>query len=124
MQIVLTASEMAEIDRTTIEQIKIPGIVLMENAGRGVVTEIENFLSEVAEKQVVIFCGKGNNGGDGYVIARHLYNQGARVAVFLAAEKQNIKGDALINLKILENMGIKVSGFFHWIRFHRFLISI
>lgn len=112
MQMVVTASEMAEMDRTTIEQIKIPGIVLMENAGRGVVTEIENFLSEVAEKQIVIFCGKGNNGGDGYVIARHLYNQGARVAVLLAGEKQKIKGDALINLKILENMGIKVSEVF------------
>ena len=112
MQIVLNASEMAAIDRTAIEEIKIPGIVLMENAGRGVVDEIENFLGEVAEKQILIFCGKGNNGGDGYVIARHLYNQGANVAVFLAGEKEKIKGDAQINLKILENMGLEVHEIF------------
>jgi hydroxyethylthiazole kinase-like uncharacterized protein yjeF len=109
MQIVLNAAEMAQIDRTTIEEIQIPGVVLMENAGRGVVTEIVNFLGNVTGKQILIFCGKGNNGGDGYVIARHLYNQGARVAVFLAGEKDKIKGDALINLKILENMGIEIN---------------
>jgi hydroxyethylthiazole kinase-like uncharacterized protein yjeF len=108
MQIVLNASEMAQIDRTTIEDVKIPGVVLMENAGRGVVEEIERFLGDVVDKQIVIFCGRGNNGGDGYVIARHLCNRGANVAVFLAGEKGKIKGDALINLKILENMEIEV----------------
>jgi hydroxyethylthiazole kinase-like uncharacterized protein yjeF len=107
MQIVLNASEMAQVDRTTIEDIQIPGVVLMENAGCGVVEEIERFLGDVFDKQFVIFCGKGNNGGDGYVIARHLYNRGAKVAVLLAGEKEKIKGDALINLKILENMAIE-----------------
>jgi len=108
MQIVLNASEMAEIDRTTIENVGIPGVVLMENAGRGIVEEIENFLEEIVDKQIVIFCGKGNNGGDGYVIARHLTNHGANVAVFLAGKKEAIKGDARINLKVLENMGVTV----------------
>ncbi len=108
MQIVLNAAEMAEVDRTTIEEIQIPGVVLMENAGRGIVTEIENFLGDVAGKRILIFCGKGNNGGDGYVIARHLYNEGAHVAVFLADEKSKIKGDALVNLKILEKMEIEI----------------
>ena len=107
MQIVLNASEMSQVDRTTIDELQIPGVVLMENAGCGVVEEIEIILGDVFDKQVVIFCGKGNNGGDGYVIARHLYNRGAKVAVFLAGEKEKIKGDALINLKILENMGIE-----------------
>jgi len=99
---------MAQIDRTTIEEVQIPGVVLMENAGIGVVDEIENFLGDVIDKQIVIFCGKGNNGGDGYVIARHLHNRGAHVAVFLAGKKEAIKGDAFINLKILENMGLDV----------------
>lgn len=109
MQIVLNAAEMATIDRTTIEKIQIPGVVLMENAGLGVVEEIEEFLEDVTGKQIVIFCGKGNNGGDGYVIARHLYHRGADVAVFLAGDKKAIKGDALINLRILDNMGIEVT---------------
>ena len=64
MQIVLNASEMAQIDRTTIENVGIAGVVLMENAGRGIVEEIENFLEDIVGQQVAIFCGKGNNGGD------------------------------------------------------------
>ena len=109
MQIVLNAAEMAKIDRTAIDKTQIPGVVLMENAGRGGVEEIDFFLEDVTGKQIVIFCGKGNNGGDGYVIARHLYNRGADVAVFLAGKKEAITGDALINLIILENMGIEVT---------------
>ena len=108
MKIVLNAAEMVQIDRTTIDNIQIPGVVLMENAGCGVVEEIERLLGNVIDKQVVIFCGKGNNGGDGYVIARHLYNRGAKVAVFLAGEKDKTKGDAFINLRILEKMGIEI----------------
>lgn len=108
MKIVVTSSEMVEIDRVSIEEMQIPGVVLMENAGTGVVAEIERRLGDLAEKQALIFCGKGNNGGDGYVIARHLYNRGAQVAVFLAGKKEMIKGDALTNLKILANMGIAV----------------
>lgn len=108
MQIVLTASQMGKVDRTTIETIKIPGVVLMENAGQGVVREIEHLLGRVSEKHVLIFCGKGNNGGDGYVIARHLFNHGADVTVFLAGKKEAIKGDAKINLTILEKMGLDV----------------
>lgn len=108
MEFVLNANEMAQIDRFTIEEIKIPGVVLMENAGRGVVEEIEIFLGDVVDKHILIFCGKGNNGGDGYVIARHLNNRGAKVDIFLASKKEAIKGDALINLKILENMGLDI----------------
>ncbi len=108
MQIVLTASQMGKVDRTTIDTIKIPGVVLMENAGQGVVREIESLLGQVSEKHVLIFCGKGNNGGDGYVIARHLFNHGADVTVFLAGKKEAIKGDAKINLTILENMELDV----------------
>ncbi len=108
MQMVFNAAEMAAIDRTTIEQYQIPGVVLMENAGRAVALEIEKFLGSVAGKHIVIFCGKGNNGGDGYVIARHLANRQACVSVFLAGEKSQVKGDALVNLTILDRMAIPV----------------
>ena len=108
MQIVLTASQMAQVDRTTIDTVQIPGVVLMENAGKGVVQEIEDLLGDFKKKHVLIFCGKGNNGGDGYVIARRLHNHGAEVVVFLAGKKEAIKGDAKINLTILENLGIDV----------------
>ncbi|MDZ7333065.1 MAG: NAD(P)H-hydrate dehydratase [candidate division KSB1 bacterium] len=108
MKIVLNATEMAAIDRTTIEEYQIPGVVLMENAGRAVFIEIEKYLGTVIGKHIVIFCGKGNNGGDGYVIARHLANRGARLSVFLAGAKNQVRGDALVNLTILNRMGIHV----------------
>lgn len=108
MQIVLTAAQMAKVDRTTIDDVKIPGVVLMENAGQGVVREIVELLEDAHGKTILVFCGKGNNGGDGYVIARHLHNFGAEVSVFLAGKKDAIKGDAKINLTILENMGMDV----------------
>ncbi|MDZ7262482.1 MAG: NAD(P)H-hydrate dehydratase, partial [candidate division KSB1 bacterium] len=88
--------------------IGIPGIGLMENSVLQVVAAIKEYLGEVAGKRILIFCGRGNNGGDGYVVARHLYNQGARVEVYLAGQKDKVKGDALTNLKILEAMGLPV----------------
>ncbi len=109
MKMVVTAAEMAQLDRGAIEGMQIPGVVLMENAGAGVARQIEQFLGGLAQRELVIFCGKGNNGGDGFVIARHVVNRGARVNVFLAGKKEAVKGDALINLKILENMGIAVT---------------
>jgi len=108
VHIVLTASRMAQVDRTTIHTVQIPGIVLMENAGQSVVREIIALLGSIENKHVAVFCGKGNNGGDGYVIARHLHNVGAAVWVFLAGTKSAIQGDAKINLTILENMGIEI----------------
>jgi hydroxyethylthiazole kinase-like uncharacterized protein yjeF len=100
---VCTAAQMREIDRTAIEDYGVPGVVLMEIAGRGVVGVISK-LREVEGLRVVILCGSGNNGGDGYVVARHLVARGARVKVYLVAARDKIKGDALINLKILEKM--------------------
>ncbi len=109
MQRIVTASEMAKMDKKTIDEIGIPGIVLMEIAGRGVIDEINNLLKQVRSKNMLIFCGKGNNGGDGYVIARLLKNAGARVTVILAGKKENIRGDALINLNVLENLNIGIN---------------
>ncbi len=104
MKAVVTAKEMAELDQFTISELGIPGIVLMENAGRGITKIALEMLQYPAGKHVVIFCGAGNNGGDGYVVARHLLNHGAIVSVYVLTDREKIKGDALINLKILENL--------------------
>lgn len=100
------AAEMREIDRIAIEDYKIPGTVLMENAGVAVVRYLESVMEPLSERKFCILAGKGNNGGDGYVIARHLANQGAKVKVFLLGEKEAVSGDARVNLDIIDKMGI------------------
>ena len=106
----LGRDEVREIDRKAIEEYEIPGIILMENAGRNVVEEIMKMLSGTDSARVAIFCGKGNNGGDGFVIARHLYNKGVDVSVYLTTEMSNLlsDGDASTNLKILLNMNLEI----------------
>jgi len=110
MEKTLTREEMLELDRKAIEEYKIPGIVLMENAGRNVVEEILKMLDDPQQAKVAILCGKGNNGGDGFVIARHLHNNGISVDVFLVARVSDIlkDGDTGTNLQILLNMKIPV----------------
>lgn len=104
---VFYSEEMRSIDRIAMEKYKIPGIVLMENAAIACVKEIEKLYKDFVCPNVGIFCGKGNNGGDGFAIARHLHNKGYNVTVFLTAG-DNILGDAFINFEILSEMGIKV----------------
>lgn len=99
-----TAAEMRELDRRTVEEYGIPGIVLMENAGRGLVDEVVRSWGPAAGRKFVIFCGKGNNGGDGLVIARHLHNAEAHVRAFLFSDE--MKGDAGVNLAAARSMGI------------------
>ncbi|MDZ7372476.1 MAG: NAD(P)H-hydrate dehydratase [candidate division KSB1 bacterium] len=108
MRLLVTASEMAAMDREAIEEIGIPGVVLMENAGLGVVSVIQDMLGSVAGRRVAIVCGKGNNGGDGYVVARHLHNAGCDVDVYLLAEPEAVRGDARVHLDVIRNMGIPV----------------
>ncbi len=106
---IVTAREMQSIDEKAINNFNIPGIVLMENAGLGVVKKIkEIFSSQIEGKRVMIFCGKGNNGGDGMVVARHLMNNGLDVKLFLTCSPSEIKGDAATNLKTLQSMGAKI----------------
>jgi NAD(P)H-hydrate epimerase len=105
---VVTAKEMQEKDRYTIEKIGVPGVVLMENAGSAVFRVIMRELEGVDDPLVYVFCGKGNNGGDGFVVARHLWNEGVYVRVFCIAEPEEIRGDALINYTILQNMKIPI----------------
>ena len=105
---VVSPSEMKQIDRKAIFDIGIPGCVLMENAGRGTVQIIKDKFKELRNLNVAIVCGRGNNGGDGFVIARWLKNQGAEPHVFLIGNKEDVKGDAKTNLDIIVKMGFNI----------------
>ncbi len=105
---IVTADEMKALDRAAIEDYGISGLVLMENAGRQTVEVIRRVLGEVRGRVITIFIGKGNNGGDGLVIARHLLNMGAEVKVLSIVNTGEISGDAAINLDIWRKMDQKV----------------
>lgn len=102
---VLTTSQMQELDRQTIEEIGIPGVVLMENAGRGMTDHLLRKFSHLKPGPALILAGKGNNGGDGYVIAHHLMEAKWQVRTVVLAERSSIRGDARINLDVLEACG-------------------
>ncbi len=106
MQKVVTAGEMQAIDRSAIEEYGIPGLVLMENAGLATAALIHDSVPDLIEKKVVIVCGKGNNGGDGLVIARQLFIDGVQVDILLLAKRKQLKGDARVNADIAFKMGI------------------
>src|SRR6478752_2275517 len=105
---VLTAAQMREADRRTIEDVGIPSLVLMENAGRQVVAAMEALHGELLEHQVAVLCGRGNNGGDGFVVARTLLQRGVDVSVFLLGQVAEVRGDARINLEVLGRLGLTV----------------
>ncbi len=104
----LTRRQVREIDRRAIEQFGIPPIILMENAGRGAAHVILGLLRGPASQQVAVVCGGGNNGGDGYVIARHLANAGVPVEVFSAVDPSRLTGDAATNHLVVSKMGLSV----------------
>lgn len=103
----VTSAQMKAIDRKAIEAYGIPSLLLMENAGRGIAEMICPM--KPAPGNVVVACGKGNNGGDGLVIARHLSNRGFAVKVFLFAEPESLKDDPAVNFRIIAKMGIAYS---------------
>src|SRR6202030_1710198 len=105
---VLSAAQMREADRRTIEEIGIPSLVLMENAGRQVVAAIEAVHDDLLEQSVAVLCGRGSNGGDGFVVARTLMQRGIDVSVFLIGRVTDVRGDARTNLEILGRLGITV----------------
>src|SRR6516164_3462384 len=106
---VLSAAEMREVDRRTIER-GIPGIVLMENAGHRVVEFLAERFAPLSAQRVVVLCGKGNNGGDGMVVARQLFTRFRPQAlqVVLMAAPEELKGDAAANYRMLEACGCPV----------------
>lgn len=105
---VATAEQMREFDRRASEEFGVPSIVLMENAGRSVFEVVRDRLGDLSGKHVTIVVGRGNNGGDGFVVARHLREAGARVSIFLLGKPEDIRGDAKANLDILLESGVEV----------------
>ena len=107
----VTADEMRATDRRAINEFGVPAIVLMENAGRGAAAEaLALYRQRGLDGPVLVFCGAGNNGGDGFVIARHLSNAGLTVRVFCCADPAKIdrEREAGINLTVCERMGLAV----------------
>jgi ADP-dependent NAD(P)H-hydrate dehydratase / NAD(P)H-hydrate epimerase len=105
---VLNTQQMRDADRRTIEEVGIPSVVLMENAGRQVVAAIESAFDTLASMRVAILCGRGNNGGDGFVTARTLLARGVDIGVYLVGQAGDVRGDARANLDILRNLGVDV----------------
>jgi hydroxyethylthiazole kinase-like uncharacterized protein yjeF len=105
---IVTSEEMREMDRLTRESFGIPGVVLMENAGRGAAQVLFKEVPDLQNKKVGIMAGKGNNGGDGFVIARYLAENGVPVSVYILTKKKKVKGDAAGNLQLIEKMNIPI----------------
>ncbi len=109
MKRIVNQKEMSEIDRESAEKLNIPTMILMENAGRSVVEYLQRIFNindeDFPKKSFLIFCGKGNNGGDGFVAARFLLNKGAKVKIILLGRFAELKGDAKINAERYKNMG-------------------
>ncbi len=103
----VTAEQMREIDRRAIQDIGIPGVALMENAGRRVFEEATKMVSP-RDGPIIVLCGKGNNGGDGFVVVRHLVNNGYHVEAYLVGSADEVSGDASTNLAVLDRMGVRV----------------
>ena len=105
----VTVQEMQMLDRKAIEELGIPSIVLMENAGKSVSQITLNILGNVPSRKVSLFCGTGKNGGDGFVAARYLTRQGTLVNVYIIGRISDIKEDPAINLNILQKMKVPVN---------------
>jgi ADP-dependent NAD(P)H-hydrate dehydratase / NAD(P)H-hydrate epimerase len=105
---VLNAAQMRDADRQTIDDIGIPSMVLMENAGRQVVAALEAAYDDLTERHAAVLCGPGSNGGDGFVVARTLHQRGVEVSVFVIGTMTAIKGDARLNVEILGRLGLSV----------------
>jgi len=111
--LLLTREQCRAVDQYAIEELGIPGVVLMENAGRNAADHLERWLRERTPGDsppgpAAIVCGKGNNGGDGLVIARHLTNRGCQVWIDLVGEASAMAGDAAVNYRTVKKMGIPI----------------
>jgi len=106
---VVTSRQMREIDRKAIEENNISGFTLMENAGLRIFQSLKNIYPDLRLKKIIIFSGSGNNGGDGFVVSRHLHDYGAKVKVFLLAPFNKFKGEAGEKLNIINKMGVELT---------------
>lgn len=105
---VMSKDEVRSFDKWAIETAGVPGVVLMENAGRSCAELIADKLTQADGSSAAIFCGTGNNGGDGFVIARHLANRGYDVRILICGDANKIKGDAAVNCAIAEKMHLNI----------------
>jgi hydroxyethylthiazole kinase-like uncharacterized protein yjeF len=103
------AEEMRQADRRATERYGVPSLLLMENAGRGAVDALARVLGPIAGRRIAVVCGKGSNGGDGFVVARHLLGRGARVTAWLVGRVGEVQGDARVNLDALRRADQTVS---------------
>ena len=104
----VTVEQIQRLERMAIEQYGIPSIMLMENAGRATAVEVLKDLKRRKQLRATIVCGLGNNAGDGFVAARHLWNAGVAVTVFLIGRSEQLKKDAATNFLILKKCGYPV----------------
>ena len=102
----LTRKQSREIDRRAVEELHLPGIVLMENAARALAAAAAQMLD--GKRRVLIVCGGGNNGGDGYAVARHLHNCGAGVSILATKKVEELKGDAGTNARVAAAMELSI----------------
>ncbi|MDA3792025.1 MAG: NAD(P)H-hydrate epimerase, partial [Desulfobacula sp.] len=100
----VTANQMQEMDKKAIESFGIPGLVLMENAGRGAFDYLLRKFKDIKTKKIAVLAGRGNNGGDGFVIARYLIEKGIHVTIFLLSSKDKVTGDAKINMTLAQKL--------------------
>lgn len=103
----VTGTEMKRLDQWATDEFGIPALLLMENAGAAIARKAREILQDPAGKQVVVLAGKGNNGGDALVAARHLFEMGAEIRLFLLFEPDEFKGPSLINWTLIEKMELK-----------------
>ena len=100
----VTTAQIQDMDKQTIESFGISGLILMENAGRGAVDFILRQFGDLETKKIAIMAGRGNNGGDGFVIARYLMEKGIDITVFLLSSKDKVKGDAKVNMDLAHKL--------------------
>src|ERR1700687_1357766 len=113
----LTATEMRELDRLTTERYGIPGLQLMENAGKSVFDFLCSSFGDRTASHAAVLCGKGNNGGDGFVLARLLQETGLKPRVYLFAAPETVRGHAAENLGRLKKAGgdvLTITGAAQW----------
>ncbi len=105
---ILTAAQMGEVDRLTTRRYRIPSLLLMKNAGRSFADELFKACLDLCDRRIVILCGGGNNGGDGFVVARYLALRGAFPSILFLSDPDRLRGDAKVNWNIVQSMGLPV----------------
>src|SRR5262245_28087706 len=105
----LTRDEARRCDEIATKELLVPSLLLMENAGRGAAEVVHERCAPRNGGRCFVFCGPGNNGGDGFVVARHLLRLGEAVVVKLCGSRDRLAGDAAVNCRIVERLGIRVA---------------